>query len=122
MRKSDDRLHMIRSAALIVIGLSVAGCGMSRESYEVGQAQMRSSPAFRQGAMETCINDADRAPAEERKRFAARHRIAPRDVSRTACRRLVNAIAQNRLTYEEYREVFSAGDGSKLLQAAEAAS
>lgn len=120
MRKPDDPRHMIRSAALIAIGLSLAGCGMSREGYEVGQARMRSSPAFRQGAMETCIGDADRAPAVERTRFAARHRIAPRDVSRTACRRLVNAIAQNRLTYEQYSEVFSSGDGSKLLQAAEA--
>lgn len=109
-----------RSIILIVIGLSVAGCGTSRESYEVGQAQMRSSPAFRQGAMESCINDADRAPAEERNRFAARHKIPAREVSRTACRRIVNAIAQNRLTYEQYSEMFSSGDGAKLLQAAEA--
>lgn len=119
-RKSDDPLQMIRSITLIVVALSVTGCGMSREEYEVGQAKMRSSPAFRQGAMETCIDDADRAPAQERKRFAARHRIPEREVSRIACRRIVNAIAQDRLTYEEYREVFSSESGSKLLQAAEA--
>lgn len=70
-------------------------------------------------AIQFCLLNADRAPAEKRERFAPRHKIPMRDVSRTVCTRLMKGMADNRLIYEKYRELFKVGPGFDFFKAAE---
>lgn len=109
---------MIRLAALLGISVIVTGCTtMSQGEYKTAQTALAGSPALKRETMNSCIKDENARSAKDKAEMAAVFNIDPKNYAATFCKRLINGMASNRITYQDYANLDSStADNSKLIR------
>jgi hypothetical protein len=103
-------------AAMLAATL-VSGCNTVSESdYKLGQAALAESPTAKRYVLQECIAENRKNSAAVQKEVAAFLKVPQSGVAETVCRRVVNAMANGRLTYADYRKIMTNGDNPKLLK------
>ena len=107
----------IRFAAVLVGTSLVAGCtSMSEGEFNTMSATL-SSPAAKRSIIADCIADERATPQSEKNNLSALMNVSPARYETAFCGRLVNALANGKITYADYRKLLSpSADNSKLIK------
>lgn len=90
------------SVAVVAASL-ISGCTTMTESeYKTGQSLISESPTVKRIVMEDCVADSRKDSPREQKELAAVLNVSVSNYPTTFCRRLINAYASGRITYEDY--------------------
>ncbi len=102
---------MIRSAILIISGLCVAlslpasAEAFTKEQWEWRYGKLKARPLLRHDRITSCISGFDDASLEDmRKEIESMNKVPASEVIANLCALFINAIAEGRLTYEQYKE------------------
>lgn len=87
--------------ALVVLGV-LAGCATSKEGYEAVQVALDGSPKLRANFIADCTKRSRGWPAAHRQTIAALMNVSENSAESVFCKRMTNAVARNRLTYDDY--------------------
>ncbi len=109
---------MIRRVILLGLSAIVAGCTtMSQGEYKTAQTALSGSPSLKHEIMASCIKDENARSAKDKAEMAAVFNINPNTYAQTFCKRMINGMASNRITYQDYRNLDSStADNSKLIR------
>ncbi|MBT1158053.1 hypothetical protein J1C56_20865 [Aminobacter anthyllidis] len=109
---------MIRRVILLGLSAIVAGCTtMSQGEYKTAQTALSGSPSLKREIMASCIKDENARSAKDKAEMAAVFNINPSTYAQTFCKRMINGMASNRITYQDYRNLDSStADNSKLIR------
>ncbi|QOF73824.1 hypothetical protein IG197_12590 [Aminobacter sp. SR38] len=109
---------MTRKVTLLGLSAIVAGCTtMSQGEYKTAQTALSGSPALKREIMANCIKRENARPAKDKADMATVFNINPSNYAQTFCKRMINGMASNRITYQDYRNLDSTtADNSRLIR------
>lgn len=105
--------------AAAMLGMSlVAGCStMTEGEFNNLHATLQGSPAVKRSVIKECVADERNTPADKKKNYSAFMNVSPDRYEMAICNRLVNALADGRITYADYRKLSSpTADSSKVIK------
>lgn len=107
----------VRFAAVLVGASLVAGCtSMSEGEFNTVHAYL-GSPAAKRSAINECITDERATSQADKNNLSALMNVSPAIYETAFCNRLVNALANGKITYADYRKMLSpSADNSKLIK------
>lgn len=103
--------HMARFAYPVVALLILSGCGPSQEQFDERVSVLRQEPKYREKVLQGCIENHHRAPTD----FSnlARHMgVTRKRVPKLACQRMIAALIDGRLTYQDFNELITRGEAT----------
>ncbi|MGX5850843.1 hypothetical protein ACWGTO_27570 [Mesorhizobium sp. PL10] len=104
--------------AVVVVGMSlVAGCtSMTEGEFETMHAGL-GSPAAKRSVINDCVADQRATPQSDKNNLSALMNVSPARYETAFCNRLLNALANGKITYADYRKMLSpSADNSKLIK------
>ena len=107
----------MRFAAVLVGASLVAGCtSMSEGEFTTMHADL-GSPAAKRYVINECVADERATSQADKNNLSALMNVSPARYETAFCNRLVNALANGKITYADYRKMLSpSADNSKLIK------
>ncbi|MES0041582.1 hypothetical protein [Mesorhizobium sp. M0091] len=107
----------MRFAAVVVGMSSVAGCtSMSESDFNTIPVTL-SSPTAKRSYINECVADERATSQSDKNNLSALMNVSPARYETAFCSRLVNALANGKITYADYRKMLSpSADNSKLIK------
>ena len=107
----------MRFAAVLVGTSLVAGCtSMSEGEFSTMHAGL-GSPAAKRYVINECVADERATSQADKNNLSALMNVSPARYETAFCSRLVNALANGKITYADYRKMLSpSADNSKLIK------
>lgn len=107
----------MRFAAVLVGTSLVAGCtSMSEGEFTTMHAGL-GSPAAKRYVINECVADERATSQADKNNLSALMNVSPARYETAFCNRLVNALANGKITYADYRKMLSpSADNSKLIK------
>ena len=107
----------MRFAAAVVGTSLVAGCtSMSEGEFTTMHAGL-GSPAAKRYVINECVADERATSQADKNNLSALMNVSPARYETAFCNRLVNALANGKITYADYRKMLSpSADNSKLIK------
>jgi hypothetical protein len=107
----------MRFAAVLVGTSLVAGCtSMSEGEFTTMHAGL-GSPAAKRYVINECVADERATSKADKNNLSALMNVSPARYETAFCNRLVNALANGKITYADYRKMLSpSADNSKLIK------
>ncbi len=105
--------------AAVMLGMSlVAGCStMTEGEFNNMHATLQGSPAVKRSVIKECVVSERATPAAKKKTYSAFMNVSPDRYEAAMCNRLVNALADGRITYVDYQKLSSpTADSSKVIK------
>ena len=108
----------MRFAAVLFGAALLAGCtSVSEGQWNTAQAVMQGSPAVKRDVIKGCVARQIAKPLAERKLESRVFNVALDRLPSTYCNRLWNAVVKGRITYADYRNLWSStADNSKVIK------
>jgi hypothetical protein len=95
---------MLRTIIAISASAFLVTSCVTETSYKQAQEVMRGSPAVKRDAIADCYRGAGRASPARKTQMAKIMNVSPRsNVARTYCTRAFNAVADGRISYQDFR-------------------
>ena len=109
----------IKPTLVIALGALVllAGCSrtMSSKDYAIMREEVR-YPEMRKAHMRACVKAFSRGGPEKRARLARLARASVASAPIVACQRMIRAVAQGRMTQEEFNGTGEPGKIAKIIR------
>jgi hypothetical protein len=108
----------LRFAAALAGASLLAGCSTMTESdFNTMHTALEGSPAVKREVISDCVARERSTPQADKNTYAAIMNVSPARYETAFCGRLMNALANGRITYAEYVKLSSPGaDSSKLIK------
>jgi hypothetical protein len=107
------RRIILAASALLALSV-VSGCTTVSESdYKLGRAFLAGNPSVKRELINDCIADQRRESAGDQRTNAALMGVSVKAYPQLFCRRVINAYASGRLTYNDIRNANA--DQSKII-------
>lgn len=108
----------LRFVAVAVGAAALAGCTTLTEGeFKNTQAVVSGSPSAKRETIDECVARKRAEPLSERQEAASFHNVKLSAFPETYCKRLWNAVASGRITYDDYRKLDQPGaDNSKIIR------
>ncbi len=103
------RLLPAASGVLLVLGACAApsssGSSFTPEAYAAEQEAYRTDPTYRAASIDRCVGDRAAEPQAARETVAHMLGVDPAKVDDIYCERLIAAVADGRVSYEDYAAI-----------------
>jgi hypothetical protein len=110
---------LIISAFCFALSLPASAEAFTKEQWEWRYGKLKARPLLRHDRITSCISGFEAAISEDvRKEIQSVNTVPASEVIAHVCALFINAVAEGRLTYEQYKEWTSDGTGNwiKRLQ------
>lgn len=110
---------MRRLLSAIFIGFTItflAGCSTTESDYDLGRTVIAESPTIRRQVQVECTAEMRSESSANKEVLAAHMKVPVSKFADTLCRRVLNAMANGRLTYADFKTLRTEKTKAKVLR------
>jgi hypothetical protein len=109
-------MKILNLVLIASLSLGLAGCVISEQKYDTFRVTLKKNPDVREKLIAGCIRDGKTLSKADRELYAEIIDSNPATVEHAYCRRLMNSVANGRLTYQDYKDIMHNKPTARVLR------